>query len=44
MPRSRVWAPVEMKGDVALVKKIMKNIVAYFALYGQQVSGWNAII
>ena len=33
-----------MKGDFALMKKIFKNVAAYFALYGEQMGNWNAVI
>jgi hypothetical protein len=37
-------ASIETKGEYASMKKIFKNIVAYFALYGEQINSWNAII
>ncbi len=33
-----------MKGEFASMKKLMKNIVEYFALYGDLINNWNSNI
>ncbi len=38
MPRGRAWATIEPKGDYYFMKKIFKNLAAYFAMYGQYVT------
>ena len=35
--------PNRMKGEYPSMKKIIKNIVEYFALYGDLINSWNSL-
>jgi hypothetical protein len=32
------------KENIYLMKKLIKNIVAYFGMYGELMNSWNAVI